>query len=204
MRNSARFRSLVARIKGLEKRLLPKTRPLGDYTARESDHIRAYRILVHAEFESYFEDKAVQIAENALKNYVRKRRTGRVLAALMTFSPLTPQTPPSSLSPKGKFDDPDTRVYRVVAQFTKEVRDLNHGIKEANVISMLYPVGVKKTDLDPTFINTLTSYGHSRGLSAHQSVRAQQPIDPVTELKIVSDLLKEVKSLDLLLQKLIE
>ncbi|MEI9863695.1 MAG: HEPN domain-containing protein [Limisphaerales bacterium] len=177
---------------------------MGDYTATENDLIRAYRLMSHAEFESYFEDRAIQIAANALKSYVRRGRSGRVLAALMTFSPLALQSPPSSLNSNAKFDDPISRVHRVVAQFTTEVRDLNHGIKESNIIAMFYPVGVTKADLDATFLNTLNSYGQNRGVSAHQSVKAQQPIDPVTELKMVEDLIREIQKLDLILQALVD
>ena len=204
MANSARYRYLVSRIKGLEKRLMPKLKALGDYTPTENDLIRAYRLMAHAEFESYFEDRSIQIAANALKSYKRRGHCGRVLAALMTFSPLAPQSPPSSLNTNAKFDDPISRVHRVVAQFSTTVRDLNHGIKEANIIGMLYPIGLTETDLDATFLNTLDSYGQNRGLSAHQSIKAQQPIDPVTELKMVNDLIREVQKLDLKLQALID
>jgi hypothetical protein len=58
--------------------------------------------------------------------------------------------------------------------------------------------------VDPTFINTLTSYGHNRGISAHQPVQTQQPIDPVTEVKVVSQLAEEIRKLDLRLQALLD
>lgn len=203
MANSARYRSLVSRVKGLERRLMPKLNPLGNYTARENDLIRAFRLMAHAEFESYFEDRAVQVAARALKSYKNgKKNFGRVLVSLMAYSPLAPQSPPSSLNPKTKADDPFTRIHRVVAQFTKEVRDSNHGVKEPNIIAMLCPIGISDADLDATFLNTLNSYGQNRGASAHQSIKAQQPIDPVTELKTVHDLLAEVQKLDIKLEAL--
>jgi len=50
----------------------------------------------------------------------------------------------------------------------------------------------------------LNPYGQNRGVSAHQSIKAQQPIDPVTELKMVEDLIREIQKLDLILQALID
>ena len=89
---------------------------------------------------------------------------------------------------------------QVVGHFKAEVNQGNHGIKERNVIRMCFPVGIEPADLDPTFMNTLNSYGASRGATAHQSFKAQQPIDPVTEVAVVSGLVTELEKLDAKLQ----
>lgn len=158
--------------------------------------------MCHAEFESYFEDRSVQIAERALSAYKKRGRSGRALIALMTFSPLSPQPIPKTLDTV-QFDDPTKRVNKVVSQFTIGVRKGNHGIRAENILAMLYPVGIKRTDLDATFLTTIDSYGQNRGASAHQSVSVQQPIDPVTEVTMVASLLAEIRKLDLKLQRLV-
>ncbi len=202
MPNSARYHSLVSRLRGLKDRLMPKTRPLGNYTARENDLIRAYRLLAHAEFEAYFEDRAVQIANRARSSYLKRGRAGRALIALMTFSPLGAQTTPKTLTTTN-FDDPHTRVQRVVSQFITEVTKHNHGIKEENILAMLYAIGVKRPEIDATFLNTLNSYARNRGASAHQSIHTQQTIDPVSEVTTVDELVEEIRKLDLKLQRLV-
>ncbi len=202
MPNSARFRALSSRLAGLKDRLIPDTKPSGNYTVRENDLIRAYRLMAHAEFESYFEDRAIQIARNAKTLYMQRGKSGRALVALMTFSQLATQPIPKTLATLN-FDDPIARVNKVVLQFTNEVRIRNHGIREGNLLAMLYPIGIRRVDIDATFLNTIDSYGQNRGASAHQSIRVQQPIDPVIEVTMVDNLLIELRKLDLKLQRLI-
>lgn len=202
MAQSARFKALNTQVDQLEKRLIPKIRPTGKYTPRENDLIRSYRLLVHAEFESYFEDRAIEIADRSLAEFLKSGRTNIVIAALMAFSPLTPQSPPSSLNKISQIEIPVARVQKIVGHFRKSIREGNHGIKEKNIISIFLPIGLPVAALDPTFLNTLNSYGASRGASAHQSVRTQAPIDPATETRTVSDLLKEIAKLDLHIQLL--
>lgn len=196
MATSARFRSLARRVTDLENRLVPRARTGGNYTPQERDLLRAYRLLVHAEVEAYLEDRVKEIADRALEVFKKRSRTGRALAALMAFSPLSPQGIPESLTPKIRYEKPLTRVHRIVAQFKAAVAEGNNGIKEVNVIRMCYPIGIEEADLDATFMNTLNSYGASRGDTAHRSFRTQQPIDPVTEVSVVKQLIVELEKLD--------
>ena len=76
------------------------------------------------------------------------------------------------------------------------ITSANHGIKEANVIAMLYPLGFTEADLDTTLLATLNSYGANRGSTAHQAAHTQQPIDPKSEKETVNLILTEFKKLD--------
>jgi hypothetical protein len=200
MSESARFKKLQRRIDQLKIRLIPKTRPAGNYTAREQDLIRAYRLLSHAEFESYLEDRALEIATKALHSFVVRGKTGHALAAMMSFSPLSPQSPPGNLN-TSNIDLPTNRVHRVVSQYKLSVSHANHGIKESNIISMLFPIGFIDSELDVTLLATLSSYGGNRGSTAHQSAHTQIPIDPVSEVVTVDWITEELKKLDILLTK---
>ena len=195
---SVRFQRLQRRITVLKDRLIPATRPTGNYTAKEQDLIRSYRLLAHAEFESFLEDRVLEIADQVLQNFKKGKKTGNVLASLMTFSPLSPQSPPSSLNSKG-IDSPNTRVHRVIAQFKESVSSANHGIKEANVFSLLFPIGFVDSEMDATLLGTLNSYGGDRGSTAHSSAHTQRPIDPVTEVGTVTWITAEFAKLDALL-----
>jgi hypothetical protein len=202
MAASARFRALRARVLDLERRLVPKTKISGKYTAHERDLLRAFRLLVHAEFEAYFEDRVTEIADCALRTFTTRNRAGRALAALMTYSPVATPELPKSLASTTPSNNPSARVRRIIGHFKTEVNQGNHGIKERNVIKMCFPVGIEQADLDPTFMNTLNSYATSRGATAHQSFKAQQPIDPVTEVAVVSGLVIELEKLDVKFQML--
>ena len=63
MANSIRHKQLVSRIITIEKNLLPPIKINGNYTKQESDLIRSYVLLVHAEIEAYFEDVAINKAQ---------------------------------------------------------------------------------------------------------------------------------------------
>src|SRR5436190_316520 len=83
---SARFRELEQRIKKLRGRFLPKNfSPTGDYTDRQLDHARGYRLLVHAEIEAYLEDRAQKIANGSVKQFHVDGRPKHVLMNLLSF-----------------------------------------------------------------------------------------------------------------------
>ena len=95
---SKRFRILEQELKKLRKYFLPhQFDPLGNYSARQISLATAYRVLAHAEFESYLEDRVVEIATNALKIWKNNNQTTITLVSLFAFSGLTLDKPPDSL-----------------------------------------------------------------------------------------------------------
>jgi hypothetical protein len=77
MAQSLRLRSLLARLKTLEKHFLPKGLKFpstGQYSKHEEDQGRAYVLLAHAELESYFEDRAEEILNQCVNALAKSRR----------------------------------------------------------------------------------------------------------------------------------
>lgn len=196
MPNSARFSKLTRRVATLETRLLPPIDPSGRYTAAQQDLIRSFRLLVHAELESFLEDRALEIADTALNAFLIKHKTGQGLASLMAYSPLSAQPPPPSAR-SGSTDTPSVRVRRIVAHYKHSVSHGNHGIKEKNIVSMLFPVGFLESELDTTLLGTLSSYGSNRGSTAHKAAHTQIPIDPAAEIRTVRWIVAELEKLDI-------
>ena len=65
---SARYIELVKEMHDLKLYLLPKTfDPLGNYTQEELVKTLAFRVLAHAELESYIEDRAFELAKSCGK-----------------------------------------------------------------------------------------------------------------------------------------
>lgn len=85
MVNSRRHNKLVSRIKFLEDNLLPAVKINGNYTKKESDLIRSYILLSHAEIESYFEDVAISKAQKSLLNWKNNRTKSNCLLSIMSF-----------------------------------------------------------------------------------------------------------------------
>jgi hypothetical protein len=190
---SKNFNELIRRIKLIEKNLLPSIKPIGDYTKKEQDMIRGYRLLVHAELEAYFEGRAKEKVINAIKEWKVNRKQSNVLLALMSYNEITYY----SFSNEKHTEDRhlEKRLEKAVTHFMTLIAN-NHGIKELNIMELLCPIGVEIKDLQQTWLNDLNSFGSSRGLIAHSSAKTQQPIDPATERSMVTSILHELKKVD--------
>lgn len=87
----------------------------------------------------------------------------------------------------------------------KRVIEQNHGVKEANILALLLPIGIDSDDLDPTLIATMNTFGEQRGLVAHSSAtsyRTIQPPDPATELSRVQQIVQGLSRVDELINNL--
>ena len=72
----------------------------------------------------------------------------------------------------------------------------NNGVKEENLLRIVLPIGVRKGDLDPTWITDLQEFGKKRGTLAHKSVSAHHPVNPQQEWSDVKSLLAGLETLD--------
>ncbi len=197
MVNSRRHKRLVSRIKFLEENLLPNVKISGNYTKKESDLIRSYVLLSHAEIESYFEDVALEKAKKALQKWKTNRTKSNCLLAIMSFCTSEVGWDKTKKEKKEKFD---YRVIRVVRYYTEKLNN-NHGIKADNVKSILLPIGVEESQIDDTWLNTMESFGAQRGLIGHSTISVQQQIDLVTNKNnINNNILPTIKQLDLLIK----
>lgn len=191
MAGSTRYNALLSRIGQLKISLLPKTKVSGNYTVREQDFTKSFRLLVHAEIESYFEERALDIAAKALKKWVDNEKASLPLLALSCFTP----------GVTGQSKNVLTKVHLIMSVYKTLVKR-NNGIKDENLTSMLVPIGFKESDFDTTWLSTVNSWAVLRGEIAHTTFKVHQPIDPVTEVKTVNLILTGIKDLDLLLNEL--
>lgn len=78
-----------------------------------------------------------------------------------------------------------------------DVYKKNHGIKEANVLALLLPLGIDGSHLDTTLLADLTSFGGLRGAVAHKSsVRVTTYADPKSEYDTANQLVIALVSID--------
>lgn len=169
MPQSRQLRSLAKRVLQLERDLLPRIRPLGNYTLREQDQIRAFRLLAHAEMEAFLEEAAVAIVDAAQKRYKASTKPNRVMKALW-------QTFGREGLPRGGAD-----AYEVASKrYTNQVKK-NNGLKEQNICSMFLPLGIDHGVLDLTWLASMDSFGSKRGQVAHSSFKVQSMLDPAVE-----------------------
>lgn len=187
MAQSRRYKALVKRLEQLRRRMLPKAfSPTGDYSPVQLDKARGYRLLVHAEIEAFLEDRATDLASRAFNGWRADFKPRHTITALLAFCRIADKN----------YGTVAECVGAAFATFNYVIRH-NHGVKEEDVLRFLLPVGVEKTQLDATWLSTLSSFGTARGEIAHSSVRAHQPIDPRTEYDTVTNkILPGLKILD--------
>jgi hypothetical protein len=198
MPRSVRFRELANRLAELRRNLLPKAfSPTGMYNARQTDRARGYRLLAHAEIESYLEDRAREVARVAVAKWQTSRKAERVVVALVAFhhsqEPLT-RIRLKELHSKNR-NHAEEAIHKANQRFHRQLAN-NHGIKEENVLEVLLPLGMDPSDIDTVWLSTMDSFASLRGETAHTSIRTHQPLDPKTEKGTVDQILLGLRDID--------
>jgi len=212
MSNSAGFRDLKRELIRLRKQFLPKIiSPTGDYSDRKIALTIAYRVLAHAEIESYIEDRVWEIALNAKRKWDNERKVNRTLISLIAFSGQMMVLPPDTLNPvRPSRETPsnkikiDEKIKSAVNAFHDVIKN-NHGLKEANLLALLLPIGIDTDDLDSVMLATMNTFGEQRGLVAHSSrtsYRVTQLLDPYNELSRIEQITQQMMELDSLISNL--
>lgn len=198
---SARYRLLSRRTGELRNFLLPKHfDPTGSYSPRVHERARAFRLLVHAEFEAFIEDRVADIVNARFDDWNRTRKTTRCLVSLVAYHEgTTTRNEPTSLLLPPQKESPriDKRIESARNWLVAYAKSQNHGVKEENLLKLLMPLGLEAHEFDLTWLATITSWATGRGAYAHQSgTKIKTLADPQDELKTAQLLLKGFKKVD--------
>jgi hypothetical protein len=190
---SARYTNLHIRIEALKARFLLFDN-LESFETENQDRLMSFRLLVHAEIEFFFEEYARSIINSFLNVWVTRKRMLPGLRYLFVYSP-------------SKYDSKDfisvnDRVRNCCASFIGKI-DNNHGIKQANIISLFVPLGVTQSYLDNVWLATMDAFGARRGSYAHKSFAVQVQIDKSTELNDLGNVMDGIRKIDSKLQTLL-
>lgn len=205
MPQSKRFHQLNRRLSELRRHMLPsKFSPTGSYTPREEDRARGYRLLTHAEIESYLEDQARSVVTDRIRAWKKSRTPSNLLLAFL------------ACYHSGWVDYDEENNIRIIElsksrkrikEAISEIIDLaqtqfiqnlqsNHGVREKNLKTLVLPTGVDLSDLDATWIADLDDFGKQRGEVAHNTKMTTGGINPQDEYMRVKSLLIGLKDLD--------
>lgn len=206
---SKRFRQLRTRVNQLKRHLLPSTfSPIGDYSSRQIDRAKGFRLLVHAEIESYLEDVSVSVVTNAIKQWKSGGNASRSLVSFLASYHSSwnivdtlnnEQLIAIAKSRRDIKDSVNAIIDLAQTQFHSKVKS-NHGIKEENFLLLILPTGIDPSELDQTWITNLDSYGSLRGEIAHKSHHTTGLVNPKDESDKVTALIKGLEDLDTRLQ----
>jgi hypothetical protein len=169
MANTKRFGVLKARLKQLRTSLLPKVySPTGYYNQATLDKARGFRLLAHAEFESFLEDIIrLYVAKSVMAWNTRKKTSTPLLCILASYPGAElinnyskyPAKTPITLS---------TLINKSFVHFEHNVTN-NNGVRTENVLSLLVQVGLNDTLIDSVWLGTVDAFGAHRNVVAHNT-----------------------------------
>ncbi len=196
---SSSFRTLERELKTLRRHLLPAQRSAtGVYPKSTYTRVYGYRVLAHAEFEFYFEERAKELCKWSVDRWKNSQKASRVIASLLSYYGYAMSSPKANREQWLAEIDFIAHIEKASTVFHAGVAN-NHGIKEQNIIQLLLPIGIDPSDLDNVWLANIEAFGRSRGSIAHQSPSAHRITslpDPFSELQTVGDLLNGTKDLD--------
>ncbi|WP_071955735.1 HEPN domain-containing protein [Delftia sp. HK171] len=206
---SERFVNLKSRVEELRVNMLPTCfSPTGEYSDQQLDMARGYRLLVHAEIESYIEDISRSVITAAVKNWREGKWHKTMISFLASYhsgwsgsgdvSDEEILTIAKSRAKKASVNDV---IGLAMKQYLKRVSD-NHGVRENNLAMLIIPTGIQMSELDPTWVTNLDNFGKGRGDIAHNSKSAVNLIDPRDELKLIEELMCGLELLDIKLSEI--
>ena len=210
----SRYQEMSRNVENLRNILLPENfSPTGNYEDTERVCILAvsFRVLSHAEVESYLEDRAMAATDQAWKAWSKYGIATRTALSLIAYSGTEMTPPPETLQARQPSQeknwnekiDINSKLKSAITKYNNYIKRKNHGIKEENILAILLPIGIRPEKIDQTLLADLNNFGESRGLAAHSKTeRAQQGIDPKSEYDKVLNIIKSLAELDNEIDKL--
>lgn len=190
---SNRLKQLLKRLTKLEDHFLPKDGQFslsGHYSQEQDDKTKAYLLLVHAELEAYFEDRAKSRVDMAHAHWQRTGVCTAVLSRLLVYH-------------QDEFEPVSGHSVTKAVNYYLDKLDKNHGVKEKNLLSIFLPLGISHQDLDTRLTSACNQLARKRGQFAHASIKTHQQVDPKSERdNIRKNIIPELKKLDRRLKNL--
>ncbi len=203
---SVRFRQLCSQDALLRKRLFPiqKDWALVSPTASESLNTLAYRLFVHAELEGYLEDRALDLLTTCDEAYRLRQKVSVSSLGILGFSERNHASPPGKVSAWNDTYLLEASWKKCVSALYAQIKEINNGIKEKNVLLMFVPLGISPSVIDPLLLAELSDLGKMRGDVAHRSIKHSLGADlnPKFDFDRVDNLLLLLEEFDKYLSKI--
>lgn len=173
-----RFEELKVRLDCLKETFQVVSDENGDINRTDADKIKALRLLVHAELESYIEELAKKIFDEGVTKWQEEKIGTFQICSLFIWH--------AAIETK---EDSNTKAHQIFHKYRENVLRNNNGIKEENLKKLFNPLGYKIESFSAEFLANLDTYGAERGQVAHSSASAiQTQLDYQTEVDKINDL----------------
>lgn len=190
---SVYYKNLRTRILTLKKQFLDFL-PSDSSLPKNQYELRAFKLLVHAEIESYIEYVVLEVWNKCNTAWTTKKKVIAPLEFLIMYTASRFEANDQQLTK-------ENRITQILTSF-KTLIASNNGIKKKNILQLVIPLGIDYLSIDETWLTTIDSYGSSRGYVAHNSFSVHQQLDRNDELNNLDLVLKGIKKIDIKLQKM--
>lgn len=201
--HSARnFRSLNIRLNSLSQGLQVAGVPA---CQRDVDRIHAFRLLAHAEIQSYMEDIVSRVLAVSSEALTLHNRVTHGAHHLMVFHEILKLSSKQSASGATYpyFDrlsimGISLQEYEKAANAHRNRIKRNNGVKAADIRTLFGPLGYRDNWFRPGFLDQMNAFGEARGNVAHQSGAIGASLWPTasSELSVVRSLYPGLADLD--------
>jgi hypothetical protein len=181
---------LEASVAKLKAAFLPNAAK-ASYTDEELVAAKALVVFTHAELEDYLEIACRAKANRALAHL---QNTGTVSLTAFSLLSYCGEAQPR-ITEIAKYKEAQTKLASEFAVFAPpatrsllnslkkavgvfaEICRKNNGVKEANLLPMLLPLGLNPLSIDPLWIGELNGFGVDRGAQAHRGLESVEQIE---------------------------
>lgn len=201
---SSEYKALSARIEDLVKRFVDFDIPYDRYpNSHELDMIASFKLLVHAEFETFIETRILDTVGRGVAIWKSDKRMTRVLFGLiLRWYPFFEREKNPYASPQ-TFSDVSDLLETLARKAEREISE-NNGVKREAFSRLCYSAGILVDDLSPVFLAALESYGRNRGDIAHNAIGKVKTLnDPRVEASDARQIVELLGQFDLDLFKAI-
>lgn len=151
-------------------------------TRKQQDKLRGFVLLCHAELESYFENVATLLINNAYTLWRNKKISNYNLTCFLLRYKNKPTKPLKV----------DCEIFETKKNFINDISN-NHGVKGDNIHKLFNCLGYNDDDFSVTLISELSSLGVSRGEIAHlSSYKATSLLDKLTIYSQIDRIMDEL------------
>ena len=197
MAASVRLQTLEVRLGSLRSTFLPSQFDLtGTYDQDVYDRTTAFRIMAHAEFESYLEDIITETVEAAIQQWnLSKAASVPLLCILSSFEGTDRINAFKGYAGSRRPPTLATIVQKAFIHFKHNIGN-NNGIRTENLLSLLVQAGIEESDLEATWIGAVDAFGVHRNIVGHNSGVVAYRADPKVAAEAVETVLIGFREVD--------
>jgi hypothetical protein len=202
MTDSDRFLQFKGNIALLRQMFLPAIfveTGIYEDEARVQHFAIAFRLLAHAEIESFIEDRADALFQCAWRCWNEHRTPSRTILALIAHLPRPENTLLENIPPATTLKKPLSELVQKAQSHYRHIVRKNHGIRKSNILKLLVPLGFEpdnEESIPLALLTDLDAYGVMRGSLAHQPRGLRVQVDPRNEWQTVEGFVAMFKILD--------